>query len=388
MEDKFLSYTNSAISRGSISELKVLWKKSIRLGSCGKLIRDSVTSNLDEIAGINGYSQKFTSFRELLLHHRDYTSPLRKMCIDNEYILISREQRIPFTPARFFKLLKKTKLKGLRVVFECDRGNIFALEERVSFLLRRESDELTITEFQSEYYDASFGSFYFVPTRENTGTRISSGNFDEAEPLPKLDILHYFDEEAELTSRLGATTRIYPKFPQGSMEEVVLNAIEKGESFVVFAGVDKDGEYVFDKDRRMNYMYGSVKDKVFELYFIQIENKRGVFSLRQHEECALNLNEIPKELRRENILLSLIGQVITSNILSTCPEMEFVDKSLDFPDIQGYCHKVEKGNLCLVAYEQLGARVTLKDGADYEPLLVRVISIGDDDLYIYALYKL
>lgn len=388
MEDKFLSYTNSAISRGSISELKVLWKKSIRLGSYGKLIRDSVTSNLDEIAGINGYSQKFASFRELLLHHEDYTSPLRKMCIDNEYILISREQRIPFTPARFFKLLKKTKLRGLRVVFECDGGNIFALEDKISFLLRREGNELTITEFQSEFYDGSFGPYYFIPTRENTGVRITKGTFDAVDQLPMLDILHYFDEEAELTRKLGTTIRIYPKFSQGSVEEVVLNAIEKGENFVVFAGVDKDGEYVFNEDRCMDYLYGSVKDKVFQLFYLRIENKSGVFSIRQYEEYSLHLKEIPKELRRENILLSLIGQVVTSDILSSCPEMEFVDKSVAFPDIQGYCHKVEKGNLCLVAYKELETTITSKDGVDYEPLLVRIIPIGDNDLYVYALYKL
>lgn len=385
MEYDFLLYANDVISRGAIPELKVLWKKSVGLASVGRIVRDSITSNLDEIAGINGYSLKFVSFRELLLHHEDYTSPLRKMCINNEYILISRDQRIPFSPARFFKLLKKTKLRGLRVVFECNNGNIFSLEEKVSFLLRREGNKLTIIEFQTEYYEHSFRHYYFVPTSENSAVRDTKGTFDDIlQTLPGLDISHYFDEAAELTDRLGKETRIYPAFQQGSVEKLVLDSVEKGESFAVFGGVDKQGEYIFTgEDNCMNYLYGQSKNGFFDLYYLNVWKDKGIFLLRQFEKCTLDLKGIPEDLRSENILLSIIGQIVTSNTISHYPEMEFKDKSIVFPNIDSYCHDVEEGNLCLVTYSKIETIITSEAGVDYKAVLVGIV----DELYVYELYK-
>lgn len=79
-------------------------------------------------------------------------SPLRKMCIHNGYILLTSEQKIPFSKKKFFEHFAKTELTGVSVILTTEDISKCSPEENYDgvsvtrFILTRE-----VTEFRLQF---------------------------------------------------------------------------------------------------------------------------------------------------------------------------------------------------------------------------------------------
>lgn len=219
----FTDYFNLSVDRGDIDMLKVLWGKSIAMGTVGTEIRETITKRMPSIANLHGYDGKFDSFKELVVYHEDITSPLRTMPICNDYILFSISQSIPYTKEEFFRLLRKTSLKGVKGIFrvtqDANRVDYTTVPDEVFTFVSMCVDGEIETELRSNKV------WYTVQSVEELGV---------------LDC--YFDPSAPPLMEVESNNfKIHT-----SSEDVIGKIIDmienKREGFVTIDGLDNDGD--------------------------------------------------------------------------------------------------------------------------------------------------
>lgn len=299
-EDDLRTYFYAILPQGDIPELIRFVRNSSKMGSFGLEVREAIKNNLGEIAGINGYSQKFSSFRELVEHHQDVTSPLRELPLNNEYILLTREQKIPYEKQEFFRLLKQTKLRGVRVIFSLcmdDEGSpelcprVLQLSNNrsgkkrqlLSFVCKRIGDKIETTLFQPEYASVDWddNTLYMMLTRTDNIEQVFLTSFDST---PE-EIDHYFSSQAEPLKKL--TSNFFEIYidPLDSLRDNIdriVTLIEQEEDgYAVIRGVDENGEYTL--------VYQSKKVRELEYTQCWID-----------EEDILNLSTYEFRYKKEN----------------------------------------------------------------------------------------
>lgn len=227
----FTDYFILSVDRGDIDALKDLWRKSVAMGTTGTEIRNMINERLPSIAKCYGYNREFVSFKELVAYHEDVTSPLRTMPICNGYILFSISQKIPYTKEEFFRLLKKTSLKGVKSMLETLQYNDYidytsSIRERFTFVSKFVGGGIA-TELWRPRTAEEDPSHYIVHS------------------VQELDVLDcYFDPSA---SPLRELTSNDCKIHTNTDDVIgkVIDMIENERSgFLTIDGIDNDGELV------------------------------------------------------------------------------------------------------------------------------------------------
>ena len=111
------SYIDYLLSEDDINTIYDFYR--VRTGF-GKEINDYFELRLKEelprLSLKNGWEVPFDTFRELVEAYQDHFSPLRNLSVVDDFVVITRDDKIPFTLEDFLEELKKTTLKGLRAV--------------------------------------------------------------------------------------------------------------------------------------------------------------------------------------------------------------------------------------------------------------------------------
>lgn len=174
----------------NIDYLNVLYKISFTHKE-GKIIRRQIEENVPSLARLYGYLRTFLSFQDLVQHHLDVNSPLRRMLISNDFIVISADQKVPYSLREFKELLKETSLRGLRVLPEVSQGKLVFQDppfwkytnNTARFCLRDNIFHMFSAEWSTEHHPmASFNMELFTMKKD---------------PLPlDMEIVEsYFDED-------------------------------------------------------------------------------------------------------------------------------------------------------------------------------------------------
>lgn len=397
--DTLRNYFYIVLSRGEIPELIRFVKNSSNMGSFGLEVRRAIENNLDEIAGVNGYSQKFSSFREFIEHHQDVTSPLRKFPLSNEYILLTRTQKIPYEKQEFFRLLKQTKLRGVRVIFSLCMGEEEGMTlcpptSYLPFVCKRIGDKIETTLFQPEYISADWddNTLYMMLTRTDNIEQVFLTSFDST---PK-EIDHYFSEKAEpLAELVSDFIDVYVdpiNSPGDDIDRIVTVIEEEKEGYAVIHGVDDNGEYVLvhqdEEERELDYTQCWVEEGDI-LYLSSYE-----FRYREEEDDEVAdyhvrfriddflLDDYPRLLKKSVVGFELTIAKYTENEINfrnvlisdgiTLLKKEKKNKSFCFPG---------EGAMYLCTQRNLNRNsVTLSDGKKYKILEVVVTIPG----YLYC----
>lgn len=193
-------YILCCLSRGDVDGIYDLYRASLSLGTEGKKTRDYIETLTQELC-LRHKMEIVSSWRDFCSVYYDVNSPLRKLCICNDYIIISNGTVLPYSKERFFQLLKKTTLKGMRTISS-------NLNEECLFV-KRMGTELTIEPYEE------FADKFFSPSRE--------GILEDV----------IVDEKG---------FRLYPNL-QTSELELVADIIEQNQPGFVILNLDEEGEY-------------------------------------------------------------------------------------------------------------------------------------------------
>lgn len=341
-EDDLQTYFYAILPQGDIPELIRFVRNSSKMGSFGLEVREAIKNNLEEIAGINGYSQKFSSFRELVEHHQDVTSPLRELPLNNEYILLTREQKIPYEKQEFFRLLKQTKLRGVRVIFSlcmdengpelCPRvlqlsnNRSGKKTQKLSMVCKRIGDKIETTLFQPEYTSADWddNTLYMMLTRTDNIEQVFLTSFDST---PQ-EIDHYFSARAKPLKKL--TSNFFEIYidPLDSLKDnidrIVTLIEEEDNGYAVIRGVDDNGEYTLvhesKKERELEYTQCWIDEEdILNLSFYEFrykeENQVADYHVRFRIDDFL-LHDYPRLLKKSVVGFELTIAEYTENEIS------------------------------------------------------------------------
>lgn len=141
------------LSMSNIELLVNIWADSVGLGTVGKEIRKMITEAIPQIAQDNRIPSADT-FRELVSNYDDVKSLSQKLLVSNGYIVIPRDQKIPYTLERFLHLFPYTGLRGLRIIADNKNGELLADHDFVNtvFAMKKVGEKLRFIFFQSEEY--------------------------------------------------------------------------------------------------------------------------------------------------------------------------------------------------------------------------------------------
>lgn len=143
----YSSLLHEYINIGSIDLLQEYSREIPK--ECQSETRLLISKNLHKIADINSYPYKDT-FAKLAKYHKDVTSPLRRLPIFDDYIVITPSQKIPYSYEIFLDLLLKTSLKGMRILFDVElKGGVLGIvnpsDSHVSFTIDKIGHETYVT---------------------------------------------------------------------------------------------------------------------------------------------------------------------------------------------------------------------------------------------------
>ena len=115
-----LEAATTIVTTSDIDALFAIYSQS-RGYANGASIRELIEARVDEIATLNGYDQKFDSFRELIEFHDNKTSPLWNFVISGVFLVTREGYPIPYSFGEFVRLFKNTyDLRGFVYVSLCD----------------------------------------------------------------------------------------------------------------------------------------------------------------------------------------------------------------------------------------------------------------------------
>jgi hypothetical protein len=227
----------------------------------------------------------FTSFKDLVQYHDDVTSPLRELPISNGYIVITREQKIPFSHQTFFKLLQRTKLKGMRMIFDLTSdGDIRAVDshfELYSIAVKRNGNELKFIWFQPEYYLGEYGERPHLLTLTKGDRHAISTTFAtyEQDVLSKYRV-NVFNEDYDFRQK---GVRFLDE-ERKNLFQLVCDTIDSKENRCYLPDLDNNGEYRHYKRR------GLTETPYMKIYSIE----KG--KVRVEAEVSINDRDEPREL--------------------------------------------------------------------------------------------
>lgn len=257
--ERLYDYLHDALSRGNLDEIFSLYKDSIQMGSVGEVMRIVIDKEANQIARLNGYTEKFQSFKDLVEYYDDANSPLRRLCINNGFILISRSQKFPYTKEEFFRLFKKTTLRGARVIFEIDvddYGDSYPLKNKPedddvkSFCFVREGDDLNFTFFDAEFdYSLEYSDSMVDTLTLSLARELNRSEIYTFDNLPnENDLNYYFDDSIEVTNQLESNNHYIFVGNNYKWDELVMKTLDNNKhGFINFKGVDETGEYISQK---------------------------------------------------------------------------------------------------------------------------------------------
>lgn len=142
-EDLCSRYILDCISRGDIDGLFVVYRDVLSTATWGSVLKDLIEKNV-EVLSCKYYNRSFSTFRELVEKYQDDHSPLRKLCVNNNYILTTRECGIPFPFETFLTLLARTTLKGLVCLEEDLKFRPLILHDEKDFFSRCAKEDLVL----------------------------------------------------------------------------------------------------------------------------------------------------------------------------------------------------------------------------------------------------
>lgn len=248
------------VRAGNIRNISLLLKG----GTYKKYFRDYVNRNLKNIADLNGYPHQST-FKELVKYHVDVTSPLRRLPMMNGYIVISPSQKIPYSTENFLRLLSKTTLKGMRVLFDVHLGR----------------DGLLTVASPSYHYNP------FIFYNNNGNVDIVTFRYSEYRSHTNLTVVSFdnnilFSDEVDNFSKFFDTNSTFPValesngyrissdgtyFLSGHVSEDKINGL------VTFGGLDENG-MIKTTNGNLFYTTCSRKDSTIDFYIVS-RNCRG-----------------------------------------------------------------------------------------------------------------
>lgn len=117
-----LEAATTIVTTSDIDALFAIYSQS-RGYANGASIRELIEARVDEIATLNGYDQKFDSFRELIEFHDNKTSPLWNFVISGVFLVTREGYPIPYSFGEFVRLFKNTyDLRGFVYLDEDEDG--------------------------------------------------------------------------------------------------------------------------------------------------------------------------------------------------------------------------------------------------------------------------
>lgn len=157
---EFFGYTHACLTSSStVEEIVDCYRTSLLEKTNGESIRREIDVAVNCISQRNGCScsMLFSSLKEFYLHYNDIHSPLRNLHIIDGFVTITQSQRIPYSKVDFFKLLKRTSLKGLVVIFslaydDCDDQLTIDAEDHTNqFICIQEGESVKTTIFEDVF---------------------------------------------------------------------------------------------------------------------------------------------------------------------------------------------------------------------------------------------
>jgi hypothetical protein len=233
-------YISYLVHHSSIEELLDFYKIKYIFGQgISDYFDRELNNNLSYLSRKYGYPT-FSSFQELVEYHQDKTSPLRDLSIVDEFVVITRDQKVPYSLEDFLKELKKTKLKGLRVIpklQENEDGSYCVSLRNVdqedddenSVFILRDGDEFKLFTFPPEWVEYE---------RDGTWVNLKTiSNRTEANPE---DVTHYFDPS--WTDFRGVF-----EVPRGRFFETLAQDILHVDTFCYIEGIKDDGAMIYSR---------------------------------------------------------------------------------------------------------------------------------------------
>src|SRR4030042_5963919 len=262
-----------AVSRGDVEELFTFYKSSLYMGSVGVEIRNLINKETPYISKVNGY-KPFHTFRELFEHHQDVTSPLRKMCISNNFILVTEDTKIPFEKEEFFRLLKSTTLSGVRAIFDIDTRNESMTIYHSANSIVKSPPKFCCVKTGKDLQFTLFAGEYTAGYRDDKIEVILTRTFNiiaQTDTIPD-EIDRYFDPSVKLTDDLVSNNVLIIPGYKFTLEECIEYSLAKGyEGFASFDGIDKNGEYMHNKDRTdyyTSYLLCDLRGQLMQINFL------------------------------------------------------------------------------------------------------------------------
>lgn len=292
------------INEGNITELSILYDNS----HDDDEIRDTIRDNISRIAEANGIdSFVYSTWEELRSYYEDTRSPLRDLAINNGYILVTDNDKIPYTQEEFFCLLEKTTLDGVRVLFSVKDNRIVTKEE------------LTIANFDDGVVVENY-----IPNGETISLETEDVvELDHEEVSDYRPINHLFDPNYKGTDRLISDGFIiYTRaHEETSLLDLILDMYERNaKGFVLFDGLDKWANYKMDKSMEKGWPSSVTLPYhicYFEEDYLVNETREVVFSndTIEDNEILRMIGQFPhiEESYSQELKLSLIAFCLTSS---------------------------------------------------------------------------
>lgn len=235
-----------AFHNGTVDDCIRAYQLSVNSGLV-EYFEEKLIVLVEMLAHRHDYSS-VTSFREFISKYEDDTSPLRKLCMEHGYIILLRNDQIPFSFDEFFSLLQKTTLKGVRVLnSEGDHyGDVLDIT--------RNSDniQLVVRDYET-FIDLLSGS----PNLEET--KICHTTFECVSDYRE-EYSKFFSNELEVNDKLICENTRYILLREDLTDIDIIRALNKEEykedaKVVVTEGVDVDGNFVTRSTNYLSYIH-------------------------------------------------------------------------------------------------------------------------------------
>lgn len=375
--DAYYTYIHETLDRGNLEEIFDLYRLN-SLSKDGLIVLTLIDKVTPTLAMKHRYP-KFARFRDLIVHHWDVTSPLHKMHVNNGFILVPGDSRIPFEKKEFFRLLRRTpSIKGVRIIFGVkDPYGAIILESwedvpSLAFCCVRVSEQFDLTTYGSHYYkDWDRGA----PSRPSL-LKISEGKkkrLSYTEILEDERIDEWFNPNSPITDRMySGDIQIFTNFGGSSNSEFLLKMCDLRHQGLVFNGVDEDGEYIFGlhgDTKVVPFYYVSCANNGLRISFYQYIDHGWLKRMQFSHEVRQTLPVIPKNIPRD---------ARKSILLYHIQDMEFpkdfeeafgliIDEVRRYSE-KGICYYVSGEDILYLTINealQEGEVITLDNGGEY-----------------------
>lgn len=334
--DAYYTYIHETLDRGNLEEILNLYKLN-SLSREGLIVLTLIDKVTPVLSRKHRYP-KFRKFRDLIAYHQDVTSPLHKMHINNGFILLPENMRIPFEKKEFFRLMRRTpSINGVRIIFGAAYryGSLvldsFSEKPDLAFALSRVTEASgssvgDIVKIDKDFELTTYGSQYYKDLDEARPVRISLLKMSDGQKrrLSYTEILEddridgWFNSDSPLTNKMICNDiEIFTNFEEKiSNADFLLEICDGKKQGLVFNGVDENGEYIsFNYSEKMKvvpFYYVSFVDNL-RISFPDYINRDRLERMQLHGDERIDLPVIPKDIphdARKSILLYYLQDMV------------------------------------------------------------------------------